>query len=63
MSGGHSYFPLDDLLPPPAEDMINDIREKSDVDAEMPCSNPRGFPTTKTGFQKFKRNLSWRMIW
>jgi hypothetical protein len=53
MRGGRSYLALDDTLPPPAEDMIDDIREELDVDGEMWRPDPRSFPTTKTGFQKF----------
>jgi hypothetical protein len=34
MCGGPSYLPLDDILPPPAEDMIDDIWEESDDDGE-----------------------------
>jgi len=51
MHGGRSYLPLDDILPPPAEDMINDIGEKSDDDGETQRTNPRSSPKTKTGFQ------------
>ena len=54
MRGGHSYLPLDDILPPPAEDMIDDIGEESDDDGETCYQNPRSFPTTKTGFQMFE---------
>lgn len=35
MHGGHSYHPLDDILPPPTKDMINNIREGSGDDADM----------------------------
>jgi len=62
MRGGHSYLPLDDILPPPTEDMIDDIGEESDDDREMRRPNPRSFPTTKTGFQKFERKLQKRII-
>jgi len=62
MRGGRSYFPLDDILPPPAEDMIDDIGQESDDDGEMRRPNPRSFLTTKSGFQSlngsFKRGLS-----
>jgi len=57
LRGGRSYFPLDDILPPPAEDIIDDIGEESDDDGETQRPNPRSFPTTKTGFQKFERKL------
>ena len=62
MRGGRSYLPLEDILPPPAEDMINDIGEESDDDGETRHPNPRSFPTTKTGFQQFQRNLQKRII-
>jgi len=51
MPGGCSYLPHDDILPPPADDRINDIREDSDDDAEMLRANPRNFPITNTGEQ------------
>jgi len=54
MHGGRNYPPLDDILPPPAEDMIDNTGEKSDNDAEMWCPIPRCFPTTKIGFQTFR---------
>jgi len=57
MRGYRSYLPLDDIPPPPAKDMIDDIGEELDDDAEMWCPNPRLFPTTKTGFQKLERKL------
>ena len=62
MRGGRSYLPLDDILPPPAEDMINDIGEESDDEGETRRPNPRSFSTTKTGFQKFERKLQMRII-
>jgi len=51
MRGGHSYLSLDDILSPPAEDMIDDIGEVSD-DSETRRPNQRRFPTTTTGFHK-----------
>jgi hypothetical protein len=51
MGGGCSHLPLDDILPLPAEDMIDNIGEESDDDSETRCPNSRSFPTTKTGFQ------------
>jgi len=62
MRGGRSYLPLDDILPPPAEDMIDDIGEELDDDDETRRANPRSFPTTKTGFQKLERKLQKRII-
>jgi len=61
MGGGRSYLPLDGIVPPPAEDMIDDIGEESD-DGETRCPNPRSISTTKTGFQKFERKLQKRFI-
>ena len=54
MYGGHSYLPLDAILPPPAENMMDDIIEESDNDGYTWRPNPRSFPTSKTGFQKFE---------
>ena len=51
MCGGRSCPPLHDIPPPPAEDMIDHIREESDDDGETQRPNPRSFPTTKSGFQ------------
>jgi len=62
MGGCHSYLPLDDILPPPAEDMIDNIGEESDDGGETRCPNPTNFPTMKTGFQKFERNLQKRIM-
>jgi len=62
MRGGRSYLPLDDILPPLAEDMIDDIGEESDNDGETRRPYPRNFPTTKTGSQKFERKLHKRII-
>jgi len=62
MCGGRSHLPLDDILPPPAEDMIDDIGEESDDVGETLHPNPRSFPTTKTGIQKFERKLQKRII-
>ena len=62
MRGGRSYLPLDDILSPPAEDIIDDIGEESDDDGEMRRPNPRSLPTTKTGCQKFEQKLQKRII-
>jgi len=48
--GSCSCLPLDDILPPPAEDMIEGIREHLYDNDEMRYPNPTCFPTTKTGF-------------
>jgi len=61
MRGGHIFFPLDDFLPPPAVDVIDNIREELDDHAKKQHLNPRSFPTT-TGFQKSKWRLQLRMI-
>jgi len=39
MRGGRSDLPLDDVFPPRAEDMINDIGVESEDDGETRCSN------------------------
>jgi hypothetical protein len=51
---GPSYIPLDDILPHPAEDMIDDTGEESDDDGETEHPKPRSFPTTKTCVQMFQ---------
>ena len=51
MRGGRSDLPLDDVFPPRAEDMINDIGVESEDDGETRCSNWRSFLTTKIRFQ------------
>jgi hypothetical protein len=62
MCGGPRYLPLDDILSPPAKDMIDDIREQSDDDSEMQRTTPRYFPKTNTGFQMFEQILQQRII-
>jgi hypothetical protein len=54
MGGGRCYLPQDDIVPPPAEDMIDDIREKLGVDRYTRHPKPSSFKTTKTGFKKFE---------
>jgi len=60
--GGPSYLPLNDILPPPAEDIIDDIEEESDDDGETRCPYSRHFPMTKTGFQMFEWTLQNKII-
>jgi len=62
MHGGHSYIPFDDMLPPPAKDMIDDMGEELNDDAETWHPNPRCIPTTKTGFQKSEWKLQKRTV-
>jgi len=62
MRGGRSYLHLDAILPPPAEDMIDDIGQDSVDAGETQCPQPVSFPMTKTGFQKFERKLQKRII-
>jgi len=57
MRGCRSNHPLDDILPAPAEDMINDIGEESDYDGETCHPDPRSFLMTKTCFPKFEWKL------
>jgi len=61
MRGGCCYFPPYNVLPPPAHDIIQDIGDESDDDAEMQCSNQTIIPTMKTGFQKFKSMVERRI--
>jgi hypothetical protein len=63
MCGGLSYLPRDDILPPPAENIIDDNNEEELDDIRVTRSpNPRWFPTQKTGFQTFKQKRQKRMI-
>jgi len=62
MRGGRNYLPVDDILPPSAKDMIDDIGEELDDVGETRHPNPRSFPTMKSGFQKFERKLQKRII-
>jgi hypothetical protein len=62
MLGGRSYCPLDEILPPPAVDMINDTGEESDVDGEMLSPNPASFGMTETSFRMFERKLHTQII-
>jgi len=62
MRGGCSYRPLDDILPPLAEDITDHIGVESDADGEMRLPNPRSFAMKKTGFQKFEWKLQKRII-
>jgi len=62
MHGGRSYLSLDNLLAPPAKDMIDNIGEESHDDGEMRHPNPRSFPMRKTGIQQFERKLQMRII-
>jgi hypothetical protein len=62
MCGGCSHHSLDDILPPPAKNMIDDIGEESGDHGETWCSNSRCFPTTKTGIEMFEQKLHNRII-
>jgi hypothetical protein len=62
MRRARNYLPLDDVLLPPAEDMINDIGEEWDDNGETQPPNRRSFQTTKTGFKKFEGKLEKRII-
>ncbi|KAF8533659.1 hypothetical protein BDD12DRAFT_809987 [Trichophaea hybrida] len=52
MRSSRSYLSGVGILQHPAEDMIDDIGEELDHDADTRYPNPSNFPTT-TGFQKF----------
>lgn len=57
---GCKYLPRDDVLLPPAEDMVNDTGERSEIDGQMWHQNPTSFPTTDRGLRNFE---SWlRML-
>jgi hypothetical protein len=62
LRGGCSFLSQDDILPPPAEDMIEDIREESDHDGDRWRPNRRSFPMTNTAFEKFEPMLPNRII-
>jgi hypothetical protein len=55
--GGRSVILLDDILPPPAHGIIEDIGEKSDKEHVFPRLNPRCSPKMNTGFQMFEWKL------
>jgi len=52
LNGCRMYFPLDDIIPPPAEDIIDYISEESDDDGETRRQNRRSFPTSQQGLPK-----------
>jgi len=62
MCGGSSYLPLDDVLPPPPNDMIDGMGEESDDYAQTQHPNRRCFLMTKTGLQTFEWKLEMRII-
>jgi len=62
MPGGDSYGPLDDSLLAPAKDMMDNIGEESDADAETRHANPRSFRTTIIRLQKFKQKFQTKII-
>jgi len=62
MHGGGSYLPEDDILPPSAKDMIDDIREESDDDADMQWPKRRSFLMKKPGCHMVERQLQRRII-
>jgi hypothetical protein len=62
MHGGSSNLPLDDILPPAAEDMIDHNAEESDDDSESWRPNPRSFPTTKPCFQMFQQKQQLKIM-
>jgi len=62
MRGGHTYHTPDDILPPAAVDIIDDMGEELDENRGMRRPNPRSFPIVKTGFKEFEWNLQKWMI-
>jgi len=61
MCGGHSYLPVDEILTPPAKDIIEVMREESYDYAETQWPNRWLFLTMQTGSQKFERNIQRRI--
>jgi len=62
MGGGRSYCPRDDILPPPATDMIDEIGEESDHEGETQSLFTRCFPMTKTGLENVKQKVQTGII-
>jgi len=58
MGGGRSSLHLEEILPSPVEDMIDDIVEESDDYTETSRQHAKSFPIMKTGFQMFKRHFN-----
>ena len=57
-----SYLHVDDMLPPPAEDMLDNIWEESDDDSETWRPYPRSVPMMNRDFQKFEPKLQKRIL-
>jgi len=60
--GDRCYLPLGNNLPSAVEDMINNIKEESDDDAEIWHPNATSIPTTKLDFQMFDTKPEWMII-
>jgi hypothetical protein len=63
MRGCHSSCYLDDILPRPVKDMMDDLVEQSNDDGETWHPHSRSSPTTKTDFQKFELKFHKRINW
>jgi hypothetical protein len=61
MCGGTSYHPLDDFLPPPHENVIEDIGEVCDDAVEMQHPNPTSMTTNQTDYQMFEKRREVRI--
>lgn len=62
LHGGCCYFPRDDILELPAENVIYNIWVELYDDALLQRTNPRHFPKFKTGFHQFERRFEWSII-
>jgi hypothetical protein len=59
--GSLSNILLDDILLPPAKDMIDNVGEKSDVNVDMLHLDPLRVPATNIGFAMYLRMLQRRI--
>jgi hypothetical protein len=62
MRGGHNYFLLDKIHPPPGKDMIDNLRVESHDQNGTRLLNPTSFPMMRPGFQKFDHKLEKQVI-
>jgi len=59
--GGRSYLPVDAIFPPPVEDVIDNMGDEFNHDAEMKRPIPTSYPMTITGVQMVEMKLQ-RMV-
>jgi hypothetical protein len=62
MRGGCSYLPQDDIFPPPAKDIIDNVKEELNKQGEMRCAHRLNFLMMKPGFQQFEWKLHMRIM-